>query len=364
MKQVNTIQIIDALVVGGAERLAVSYANGLKELGVNSHLCVTRAEGKLNEHLSQDVGYIFIKRKRRFDFPALFRLRSYVKKHGISIVHAHATSYFIGIMLKITMPSLRLIFHDHYGNSEFLQTRHDAFILKKLAFMFDYYIGVNMLLVTWANDYLQLPKSQVLYFANYPRFDNISMKETVLEGINGKRILCLANYRPQKDHPNLINAFNLISTKYPEWTLHLVGLDNGDEYCREFKKLIIELKLENRIFVYGGCNDIYNVLQQSDVGVLSSESEGLPIALLEYGLASLAVVCTSVGECTKVLDNGKHGLLVEPNTSAKLASALESYLQNPALLQENARSYHEHISKNYSEDAILKELLQLYNEKS
>jgi glycosyltransferase involved in cell wall biosynthesis len=49
-------------------------------------------------------------------------------------------------------------------------------------------------------------------------------------------------------------------------------------------------------FVYGSLQDVENILNQATIAVLSSQSEGLPIALLEYGLHKKPVVVTAVGD--------------------------------------------------------------------
>lgn len=361
-KNLNVIQLIDALDVGGAEKLAISYANGLAERNINSHICVTRKEGILNKQLSSSVKYVFLNRKKRFDFKALFKLRNYVLQNNITICHAHSTSYFIGIMLKLILPKTKLIFHDHYGNSEYLSIRHDKRVLKLLSLFFNHYIGVNSLLVEWAKNYLKIKSNKISYFANYPRFDNKNENKTKLLGANDKRIVCLANYRPQKDHINLINAFNIFLSEDSEWTLHLIGLDYEDSYSKEFKKLINDLNLTEKIFIYKGRSDIYNILKQSTIGLLASKSEGLSIALLEYGLVGLPVICTNVGECKTVLKNGELGILVEKENSKELANAIKKLTLNEKYRNELAIKYKAFIDSEYSEEAILNKLIQLYKD--
>ena len=53
-------------------------------------------------------------------------------------------------------------------------------------------------------------------------------------------------------------------------------------------------------------------LHGADCGVLSSVSEGLPVSLLEYGMAGLPVIVTDVGQCAEVVGNGRFGRVVPP----------------------------------------------------
>lgn len=57
--QIRVLQIIDTLHAGGAERLAVNYANELTRFVDQTHLCVTRLDGILKESLNDNVGLIF-----------------------------------------------------------------------------------------------------------------------------------------------------------------------------------------------------------------------------------------------------------------------------------------------------------------
>ena len=93
------VQIIDSLKVGGAERMAVNLANALVNSVAFSGLVTTRLEGQLKNAIVADVNYLFLKRSRVVDFGALFRLRRYVRKNKITIIHAHGSSFFFAVLL-------------------------------------------------------------------------------------------------------------------------------------------------------------------------------------------------------------------------------------------------------------------------
>ena len=117
------LQIIDSLEAGGAERMAVNYANALAEKIDFSGLVSTRKEGALLDQINSNVSYMCLNKKGTFDLKALFVLRKFVVENKIEIIHAHSTSFFIAFLLKLLYPSLKLIWHDHYGDSEFLIKR-------------------------------------------------------------------------------------------------------------------------------------------------------------------------------------------------------------------------------------------------
>ena len=76
----------------------------------------------------------------------------------------------------------------------------------------------------------------------------------------------------------------------------------------------------------GPRNDVPAILRACRIGVLSSASEGLPLALLEYGKHGLAAVSTAVGQCPEVLDNGYAGVLVPASSPDQFSDAIVGLL--------------------------------------
>jgi len=356
----RVLQIIDSLSIGGAERVAINYANALSENnGIKSYLCTTREGGMLEEFIKPEVEVLHLNKKGIFDYRAYRRLIQYVKQHNISILHAHSSSFFTAVVIKF-FTKTKIVWHDHYGHSEKINER-PVVALKVASRFFSYVISVNQILKTWANENLLIDESRVEYIPNYAdlSFDNIIPS---LPGEEGKRIIVLANLRPQKDHMNMLRAFKEVLDKgYKDWHLLFVGRDWEDEYSDGIKGYIKANDMNSNVSVLGGRSDTAQILKHSDIGVLSSESEGLPVALLEYALASLAVVCTDVGECAAVLDNGKVGKLVEPKNSEALYSALESYLCCTDSRQESADKFYNFVNKNYSKDSVIKNVIERYS---
>jgi glycosyltransferase involved in cell wall biosynthesis len=112
-----------------------------------------------------------------------------------------------------------------------------------------------------------------------------------LPGSRGSRIICLANFRPEKDHFTLVRAMALVVNKVPEAQLLLAGKTNDESYKQAVQREIADRRLESNISVLGERHDVAEILKACDVGVLSSASEGLPMSLLEYGAAGNALRC-------------------------------------------------------------------------
>jgi len=356
MSNIKVLQIIDSLNVGGAEVLAVNIANSLTDAGYESHICVTRQEGDLKKQINKNVGYLFLERKTIIDLKAIKKLSRYVKKHNINRVHAHASSSFVGVCVKLLNPKIKLIWHDHYGNSEFLNERKTV-SLKFFSYFFFAIISVNKNLKLWAE--AKLACSKVFFINNFVEFRDLSEK-TELKGVDGKRIVMLAGFRAQKDHLNLLKAFDKIVKEFPDWTLHLVGKLYEDAYSAEVINFIEKEQWKKNVYFYGVQSDIKYILQQSSIGVLSSKSEGLPLSLLEYGLAKLAIVVTDVGECKNVIEQFKSGIVVEKENSLLLANSIMELINS----EEKRKSYGTLHSKNvnyyYSAQSFLDQLIKIY----
>ena len=348
------LQLIDSLEAGGAERMAVNYANALADKIDFSGLVATRKEGPLLNQLKKEVSYLFLKKKNAFDLKAVLKIRAFVKTNGIELIHAHSTSFFLAFLLKLLIPSIKLIWHDHYGDSEFLSQRA-SLSLKIILPFFDGIIAVNRKLKRWAEQTLNFKNT--VYLPNFPSEEKTCIAVTGLKGINGKRIVCLANLRAQKDHFLLLEVAKKIKQSHPDWTIHLVGKDFDDDYSKKIKNLIVEFNLEKTVFFYGTKQDVSNILNQSTIGVLTSKSEGLPVALLEYGRHKMPVVVTNVGEISSLVQDRKNGFVVVSQNEELFYNALVLLMENDFLRINFGDALYKTVLENNSEEVVIKQYL-------
>ena len=279
----RVLQIIDNLHPGGAERMAVQIANGLVGSIECSALCCTREEGLLKEQLNKRVTYLFANRSGRIGLSGFRRINEFINERKITHLHAHGTSCFTAFLLTITRPRLKLIWHDHYGNSEQLENRPIR-LLKFISKKFNAIIVVNRQLQSWATQ-RQL-SNKIFYLANFSSLNSsTTINDLNIPDTSDHRVVCLANLRPQKNHLMLLNVWRGLTKSHPEWSLLLVGKDFEDDYSATLKQFIKSNRLEESVFILGSRTDVSNILKQCQIGVLSSISEGLPLALLEYGTA-------------------------------------------------------------------------------
>ena len=86
------------------------------------------------------------------------------------------------------------------------------------------------------------------------------------------------------------------------------------------------------------------------------------MALLEYGLAALPVVCTDVGQCSEVLGNGEYGEVVSAKRSEALAQSIIKFIEDEAYRKKTALKFHRHVKETYSQEAVMHQLVDIYKE--
>ncbi|MFD2567774.1 glycosyltransferase [Pseudotenacibaculum haliotis] len=352
----KVLHVIDQLTVGGAEVLTVNVVNLLAaQPDIEVHLCVARKESSLKESIDKRVKYIFLKKRKTVDKKFYKALHDYINENEIDIIHAHNTSYFSSTIVKFLLKrKVKLIWHNHTG--AYVNLKGIKFIILKLfSRLFDAILNVNVGLNEWSAKKLKAKKNIVLN--NFAAFTN-KKEITKLTGLPGKRIVCLAGLRPVKDHPNLINAFEIFLEKHPDWTLHLIGKNYGDDYADHVIEMILDKNLEKKIFFYGVRSDIKHILNQATVGTLTSKKEGFPISVLEYGLAKLPVILTNVGNNKAVVKDQR--AIVPPNDPEELANCMTMMAENEDISKEVANSLHKQVVDYFSEEHFISKLKSTY----
>lgn len=354
----RVVQLIDSLDAGGAESMAVNYANVLAQEIAFSGLVVTRHEGVLLSKLSHTVNYLFLKRNKILDIRAILNFKRYLKQNKITVVHAHGSSYFFATLVKLLYPKVKLVWHDHLGDRR--NVKGSGFWLLKIASLFfSGVIACNIELLTWAKN--NLYGSKKIFVPNFTSLKQFHQNEIELKGEQGKRIICLSNLKKPKNHLGLLKGFYRSALFQDGWTLHLVGKDFNDIYSKEIKEYIKAQELLDSVYVYGLQEDVAPILKQSDIGVLSSTYEGFPVVLLEYGLSGLAVISTNVGYCPEII-NLDNGLLYAPKDELELAEKLKMLASSPEMRFKFANNLNDFVKRNYSQERIIKKVINFYKE--
>lgn len=360
MKPPGVMQIVDTLDAGGLERVAVNLANYLPPDCYQSHLCTTRAEGPLARLALPHVQRLRLARSGRFDRQAVRHLVEYVRAHDIRILHAHGSSLFITAVASCCGTQAAVVWHDHFGR--YATEQRPAWLYWLATRRVAGVIAVNQPLAAWAREQLRIATERVWFLPNFVCEPAAETAAPGLPGQAGLRVVCVANLRPEKDHLNLLEAMRLVAREVPAAHLLLVGRADNAEYREQVLRVMQQAELAGRVTWLGARADVSSVLRGCDVGVLSSVSEGLPLALLEYGMHALPAVATGVGQCEEVLDGGRAGLLVPPTAPQALADALVQLLRSPVQRLRLGKAFHHRVRRQYSSGRVIQEVCGIYQD--
>lgn len=164
-----------------------------------------------------------------------------------------------------------------------------------------------------------------------------------LPGVCRDFISAMGRLAPQKGFDLLIRAFARMTSRD---RLHLVIIGDGAEKGR-LQRLARDLGVGDRVLFTGLLANPFSVISRSRVFAFSSRYEGQGLALIEAmacGVAAVSFDCPSGPGL--VIESGRNGLLVAPEDTDAMASAIDSLVDHPdkaAMLarngQETARSY-------------------------
>lgn len=141
--------------------------------------------------------------------------------------------------------------------------------------------------------------------------------------------------------------------------LALVVCGEGDarSYLTE---LALSLHVSPRVFLLGFVPDARELLAAGDIYLMPSGKEGLPLALLEAGLAALPVVGSKVGGIPDVITDHQTGLFMPRGNTHILAKAIAFYLDNPHKAAEYGAALREKVLTDFSEGQMVEFTLKEY----
>ncbi len=182
-------------------------------------------------------------------------------------------------------------------------------------------------------------------FARPPVFGRASVRASLDVGEGTPVALCLARLEPQKRHDVLLDAWAALEGDPVLWLA-------GDGSLRAELEERGE-PLAGRVRFLGTRADVPDLLAAADVTVLTSDWEGLPLAVLESMAAGRPVVATDVGGVREVLAGGG-GLVVPPGDPAATAHALETLLSDRSTRDSAAAAGRRTIERDYDPHTLMK----------
>lgn len=172
----------------------------------------------------------------------------------------------------------------------------------------------------------------------------------------GPLLLSVGRLVYQKGHEYLVHAMPRVLRTYPRAKAVICG---EGALRPDLERQILELGLQTSVKLLGNRNDVGPFLASADLFVLPSRWEGLPVALLEAMGAGLPVVATRVEGVDEVVEDARQGLLVAPEDSDALASALLKLIGDPELRRQMGEAARRRIQAHYTLDIMCEKYLSI-----
>lgn len=295
------------------------------------------------------------------------RLRELQRINSYDIVHVHTPIAAIyGRLLKLRFPSLKTIYTAHgyhflKGGSKLGWLLYYP-IEKIMAKFTDVIININKEDYEITKEKLKPKKT---YLLNGVGIDLSKYKKLGEKEIIEKRnelglskddfvVLMIAELNKNKNHMQLINAMKILKEKYP----NIKAICIGDGYMMDSLKEYVNVNsLQNNIFMLGYREDVNNLINISNIGILMSYREGLPRNIMEFMACGRRVIATDIRGCRDIVCNDSVGQLVDVGDYEATAKAIEKYY----LLGDKDFEVSDEISK-YDVGNVNYELIKVYDE--
>lgn len=169
------------------------------------------------------------------------------------------------------------------------------------------------------------------------------------------RFITTARFQEPKDYLTLISAFSAI--KNIGWSLQIIG--DGPDFDDIYNKAS-EFKLLDKITFLGRRDNVSEFLNNADVFLLISNSEGFPRSILEAMRGALPVIATNVGGVKESVINEVNGFVVPPGNVEELSSKIELLIANRQLVAEMSVKSRELYEQKFTFSRMFHKTVDLY----
>jgi glycosyltransferase involved in cell wall biosynthesis len=179
-------------------------------------------------------------------------------------------------------------------------------------------------------------------------------------GFDPARLLigAVGRLSPEKNFDGVIRAFGRLLSRGLDAELILIG--EGDERA-SLERLIEQLGLKGRVHLPGHQADLIGFYEAMDLFVLNSLREGLPNVLLEALALEVPVVATRVAGIPRLIEDGRTGLLLEPQDEDALAAAMNQLARDADLRRRLAEAGRRTIEQRYSFAVRMAKVREVYD---
>ena len=169
----------------------------------------------------------------------------------------------------------------------------------------------------------------------------------------------IANLKPVKRIDVFLKALAILKETLEALNCHALIIGEGDER-KNLEKLGRELGISDYIHFTGAVDNVHSFVRHMDLGVLSSEREGLSNALMECMAHGVPVIASTAGGNVELVQHNVNGFLFEKNNAEDLAFFIRKLLRDTELRKKMGKNALESIQSNFSWDKTIKETEAYY----
>lgn len=367
MDKLHITIMIDTLSVGGAERLQLTFAKAIKDYPIKLTLVSMAFKGTslLEEFHALGIETFEFQGSTLLDPKRLWKLIQFFRSHTCDVLHCHLTTAnvlgtIVGRLLGIpVIATLHNVAFKAPGEKN-IRVWLETFTLRYLT---PVVVAIGYTVAKVQQTRLGNKKIHVIPNAvpsiSHELKQNKSQAQIDLLGFSAEKlIIAVGRLQPQKAFADLIDAFAIVSQTQPAAHLIIVG---GGELKENLESQVQRLNLEDKIKLLGIRQDVPQLLTVSDLFVMSSHWEGLPLAILESMSAGIPIVATDVGDVPNIVTDDI-GIIVPAKSPDKLAEAILQMIADPQKLQQFGEAAYLKASTEYSTDAWIQRIFDLYRE--
>jgi glycosyltransferase involved in cell wall biosynthesis len=319
---------------GGAERFVVGLATHMPRDRIETWVCSTRHghDSGLQRLADAGIPHLNLGRDWKWQVHRLGGLAALLRRQRFDVLHAHSFgSNLWGTLIGRACGVPVLIAHEHnwsYSGNP-LRAWIDGQVIGRLATRF---VAVSEAsregMITLEG--VTPSKALVMPTAYIPHLEHPNADIRAELGLDEKvpLVAAAAVLRPEKALDVLLEAHAQLLTRVTD--AHLVIAGDGPHRA-ELEGRIAQLGIGSSVHLLGRRRDVDAILRRVDVGVMSSDWEGMPLFVFECMAAGIPLVATAVGGLPDVVADGETGLLVPPRNPTALARTIEQVLTQERL---------------------------------
>jgi len=327
--------------MGGTEKQVLMILDNIDQTKFDIHLCFFRNNEWIQKHKDKYKTFLF-------DFPSFKNIKSYFEFYKfvkyLKLQKFDILVSFFTDSNKIAVPAAKFagvpkIVMSRRNINHWVSSK-ELFVLKIVnRYVNSYWVNSEAVKnCISAQEDIDKDKIEVIYNGfDLNAFSQLG-EGNPLENIKQSKVVVnVSNLRPVKGLEVFIQSAKIVLAEFKD--VHFVVIGEGDQR-ENLENLVGELGIESNISLIGKRIDIPSILKHSNIGVLSSHSEGFSNAIIEYMVSALPVVCTDVGGASEIISNDVNGYLVPANDSELMAKSILKLLQNDELSDRFGKESH------------------------